>query len=185
MAEPLSDHVYLPPLEPCLKGETVVLSWKLLASALTDPSGHRQSSSAVVDYLTDPLVQSFFTQPGSAFDPPSDKSPHNAAFVKKTAAIQVTPAPNDKYDINTIKEDALWLSKNARINEIAALRVVVIEFQSRPRNQLLGPISNQDVASLREAAGASNAQTTNILPGFNIMSTLDAADIQANFEKPE
>ncbi|OTB20828.1 hypothetical protein K445DRAFT_313314 [Daldinia sp. EC12] len=185
MAEPLSDHVYLPPLEPCLKGETVVLSWKLLASALTDPSGHRQSSSAVVDYLTDPLVQSFFTQPGSAFDPPSDKSPHNAAFVKKTAAIQVTPAPNDKYDINTIKEDALWLSKNARINEIAALRVVVIEFQSRPRNQLLGPISNQDVASLREAAGASNAQTTNILPGFNIMSKLDAADIQANFEKPE
>ncbi|KAI1465148.1 nucleoporin subcomplex protein binding to Pom34-domain-containing protein [Daldinia caldariorum] len=185
MAEPLSDHVYLPPLEPCLKGETVVLSWKLLVSALTDPSGHRQNSSAVVDYLTDPLVQSFFTQPGSAFEPPSDKSSHNAAFVKKTAAIQVTPAPNDKYDINTIKEDALWLSKNARINEIAALRVVVIEFQSRPRNQLLGPISNQDVASLREAAGASNAQTTNILPGFNIVSTLDAADIQANFEKSE
>ncbi|KAI8958005.1 nucleoporin subcomplex protein binding to Pom34-domain-containing protein [Daldinia sp. FL1419] len=185
MAESLSDHVYLPPLEPCLKGETVVLSWKLLASALTDPSGHRQSSSAVVDYLTDPLVQSFITQPGSAFDPPSDKSPHNAAFVKKTAAIQVTPTPNDKYDINVIKEDTLWLSKNARINEIAALRVVVIEFQSRPRDQLLGPISNQDVASLREGAGASNAQTTNILPGFNIGSTLDAADIQANFEKPE
>ncbi|KAI1653242.1 nucleoporin subcomplex protein binding to Pom34-domain-containing protein [Daldinia decipiens] len=185
MAEPLSDHVYLPPLEPCLKGETVVLSWRLLASALTDPSGHRQSSSAVVDYLTDPLVQSFFTKPGSAFDPRSDKSPHNAAFVKKTAAIQVTPTPNDKYDINVIKEDTLWLSKTALINEIAALRVVVIEFQSRPRNQLLSPISNQDVASLREAAGASNAQTTNILPGFNIVSTLDASDIQANFEKPE
>ncbi|KAI1406973.1 nucleoporin subcomplex protein binding to Pom34-domain-containing protein [Hypoxylon sp. FL1857] len=185
MAESLSDDTYLPPLEPCLKGETVVLSWKLVASALTDPSGHRQSSRAVIDYLTDPLVQSFFTKPGSAFDPPSDRSPHHAAFVKKTAAIHVTPTSNDKYDVNVIKEDALWLSKNARINEIAALRVVVIEFQSRPRNQLLGPISNQDVANLREAAGATNSQTTNILPGFKIGSTLDAAEIQANFEKAD
>ncbi|KAI0145645.1 nucleoporin subcomplex protein binding to Pom34-domain-containing protein [Hypoxylon sp. NC0597] len=185
MAEPLSDDVYLPPLEPCLKGETVVLSWKLVASALTDPSGHRQSSRAVIDYLTDPLVQSFFTKPGSAFDPPGDKTPHHAAFVKKTAAIHVTPTSNDKYDINVIKEDALWLSKNARINEIAALRVVVIEFQSRPQNQLLGPISNQDVANLREAAGVANAQTTNILPGFKIGGTIDAAEIQANFEKAD
>ncbi|KAI2469022.1 nucleoporin subcomplex protein binding to Pom34-domain-containing protein [Annulohypoxylon bovei var. microspora] len=184
MAESLSDDVYLPPLEPCLKGENVILSWKSIASALTDPSGHRQGSRAVIDYLTDPLVQSFFTKPGSAFDASSDKNTHHASFVKKTAAIQVTPT-NEKYDINVIKEDALWLSKNARINEIAALRVVVIEFQSRPRNQLLGPISNQDVANLREAAGAANAQTTNILPGFNIGSTLDADEIQANFEKPE
>lgn len=185
MAESLSDDIYLPPLEPCLKGENVILSWKIIASALTDPSGHRQSSRAVVDYLTDPLVQSFFTKPGSAFDPPSDKSPHHASFVKKTAAIQVTPTSNEKYDINVIKEDALWLSKNARINEIAALRTVIIEFQSRPQNQLLGPISNQDVANLREAAGAANAQTTNILPGFNIGSTLDADEIHANFEKAE
>ncbi|KAI1099166.1 nucleoporin subcomplex protein binding to Pom34-domain-containing protein [Jackrogersella minutella] len=185
MAELLSDDVYLPPLEPCLKGENIVLSWKLVASALTDPSGHRQSSRSLVDFLTDPLVQSFFTKPGSAFDPPSDKSPHHSAYVKKTAAIQVTPTSNERYDINVIKEDALWLSKNARINEIAALRIVVIEFQSRPQSQLLGPISNQDVANLREAAGAANAQTTNILPGFNIGTTLDAAEIQVNFEKPE
>ncbi|KAI1393250.1 nucleoporin subcomplex protein binding to Pom34-domain-containing protein [Hypoxylon trugodes] len=185
MAEPLSDNIYLPPLEPCLKGETVILSWKLVASALTDPSGHRQDSPALIDYLTDPLVQSFFTKPGSAFDPPTDKSPHRANFEKKTAAIQVTPAPNDKYDIGVIKEDALWLSKNARINEIAALRAVVIEFQSRSRSQLLGPLSNQDVANLREAAGAANTQTTNILPGLNITSTLDAAEIQVNFEKNE
>ncbi|KAI0382623.1 nucleoporin subcomplex protein binding to Pom34-domain-containing protein [Hypomontagnella monticulosa] len=185
MAESPSDDIYLPPLEPCLKGETVVLSWKLIASALTDPSGHRQSSSLVVDYLTDPLVQSFFTKPGSAFDPPGDKNLHHATFVKKTAAIQVAPAPNDKYDISVIKEDALWLSKNARINEVAALRVVIIEFQSRPQNQLLGPLSNQDVANLREASGAANAQTTNVLPGFKITNTLDAAEIQANFEKPE
>ncbi|KAH8166940.1 hypothetical protein CIB48_g1289 [Xylaria polymorpha] len=185
MAEPLADQLYLPPLEPCLKGETIILSWRLVASALMDPSGHRQSSQIVIDFFNDPLVQSFFTSPSSAFEPSTDKSPHRAAFEKKTAAIHVTPTPNEKYDINVIKEDALWLSKNARINEVAALRVVVVEYQLRPTSQLLGPVSNQDIASLRAAAGAANTQTSNIIPGLNLTANLDASEIQAGFDKPE
>lgn len=150
-----------------------------------DPSGHRQSSQIVIDFFNDPLVQSFFTSPSSAFEPSTDKSPHRAAFEKKTAAIHVTPTPNEKYDINVIKEDALWLSKNARINEVAALRVVVVEYQLRPTSQLLGPVSNQDIASLRAAAGAANTQTSNIIPGLNLTANLDASEIQAGFDKPE
>ncbi|KAI0555044.1 nucleoporin subcomplex protein binding to Pom34-domain-containing protein [Xylaria curta] len=185
MAEPLADQLYLPPLEPCLKGETIILSWKLVASALMDPSGHRQSSQTVIDFFNDPLVQSFFTSPSSAFEPSTEKSPHRATFEKKTAAIHVTPTPNEKYDINVIKEDALWLSKNARINEVAALRVVVVEYQLRPTSQLLGPVSNQDIASLRVAAGASNTQTSNIIPGLNLTANLDASEIQADFDKSQ
>ncbi|KAI1110747.1 nucleoporin subcomplex protein binding to Pom34-domain-containing protein [Nemania sp. NC0429] len=185
MAEPLVDQLYLPPLEPCLRGETIILSWKLVASALLDPSGHRQSSHVVLDFFKDPLIQSFFTSPSSAFEPSGDKSSHHATFEKKTAAIHVTPTPNEKYDINIIKKDALWLSKNARINEVAALRVVVIEHQSRPASQLLGPISNQDVANLRAAAGAGNAQTSNIIPGLSLAGSFDASEIQADFDKPE
>ncbi|TGJ81663.1 hypothetical protein E0Z10_g7100 [Xylaria hypoxylon] len=185
MAEPLADQLYLPPLEPCLRGETIILSWKLVASALMDPSGHRQSSQTVIDFFNDPLVQSFFTSPGSAFEPSTDKSQHHATFEKKTAAIHVTPTPNEKYDINAIKADAVWLSKNARINEVAALRIVVVEYQSRPTSQLLGPISNQDVASLRAAAGAGNTQASNIIPGLSLTATLDASEIQADFDKPE
>jgi nuclear pore complex protein Nup188 len=150
-----------------------------------DPSGHRQSSKTVIDFFNDPLVQSFFTSPSSAFEPPSDKSPYHATFEKKTAAIHVTPTPNDKYDIHIIKEDALWLSRNAHINEVAALRVVVVEYQTRPTSQLLGPISNQDVANLRAAAGAGNTQTSNIIPGLNLTATLDASEIQAEFDKHE
>ncbi|KAI0415775.1 nucleoporin subcomplex protein binding to Pom34-domain-containing protein [Xylaria grammica] len=185
MAEPLADQLYLPPLEPCLKGETIILSWKLVASALMDPSGHRQSSRTVIDFFNDPLVQSFFTSPGSAFEPSSDKGQHHATFEKKTAAIHVTPTPNDKYDINVIKADAVWLSKNASINEVAALRVVVVEYQSRPASQLLGPISNQDIASLRAAAGAGNTQTSNIIPGLSLTASLEASEIRASFDKPE
>ncbi|KAI0199594.1 nucleoporin subcomplex protein binding to Pom34-domain-containing protein [Astrocystis sublimbata] len=185
MAEPLADQLYLPPLEPCLKGETLVLSWKLLASALMDPSGHRQSSQTVVDFFNDPLVQSFFTSPGSAFEPASDKSSHRATFDKKTAAIHVTPTPNEKYDVNVVKEDALWLSRNARINEVAALRVVIVEYQLRPASQLLGPVSNQDLASLRAAAGAATSQTSNVIPGLSLTANLDASEIQAHFDKTE
>ncbi|KAI0166598.1 nucleoporin subcomplex protein binding to Pom34-domain-containing protein [Xylariaceae sp. FL1272] len=185
MAEPLSDHTYLPPLEPCLKGDTVILSWSLVAAALLDPSGHRQSSQAIVDFLTDPLVQSFFTNPGSPFEPSADRSAHRAAFEKKTAAIHVTPTASSKYDINLIKADALWLSKNVRINELAALRVVVVEHQSRPASQLLGPISTQDVANLRAAAGVASTQTSNVLPGLNLIAARDATEIQADFDKLE
>ncbi len=160
-------------------------SWRHIASALADPSGNRQSSRAVIDFLRDPYVQSLFTKPGSAFEPPGGKSSHHDNFVKKTSAVQVTPTPNEKYDINVLKDDALWLSKNARINEVAALRVIVIEFQSRPRSQLLGPISTQDVANIREAAGVTSAHAANILPGLNLSGARDAADIQAEFEKPE
>ncbi|KAI1326095.1 nucleoporin subcomplex protein binding to Pom34-domain-containing protein [Xylariaceae sp. FL0255] len=183
MAEPLSDQVYLPPLEPCLKGETLILSWSLVADALLDPTGHRQSSQAIVDFCTDPYVQSFFKNPGSAFESSSDKNIAAGALEKKTAAIHVTPTPNDKYDIKEIKDDALWLAKNAGINELAALRVVIVEYQSRPSNQLLGPISTHEVANLRAATGAVKTQTSNILPGLSITSTLDAAEIQADFEK--
>ncbi|KAI1811504.1 nucleoporin subcomplex protein binding to Pom34-domain-containing protein [Poronia punctata] len=185
MAEPLADQVYLPPLEACLKGETVLLSWKLVASALLDPSGHRQSSKAIIDFFNDPLVQSFFTSPSSAFESPNGKTQDRDVFEKKTAAIHVTPTANDKYDINVIKDDAKWLSENASIGLVAALRIVVIEFQSRPTSQLLGPISNQDIASLRAAAGASSTQSSNIIPGLNLTATLDASDIQAEFDKPE
>ncbi|KAI0480456.1 nucleoporin subcomplex protein binding to Pom34-domain-containing protein [Xylariaceae sp. FL0804] len=185
MAEPLSDQVYFPPLEACLKGDAVVPSWSIVASALLDSSGHRQNSQTLISFFTDPLVQSFFTQPGSAFDSTGDKSSHRSAFDRKTAAIHVTPTPNDQFDINVIKEDALWLSKNARIDEVAALRVVVVEYQSRARNQLLGPISTQDVTNLRAAVGATNAQTSTVLPGLNIPAINDAAEIHAAFEKPE
>ncbi|KAI2638291.1 nucleoporin subcomplex protein binding to Pom34-domain-containing protein [Xylaria nigripes] len=185
MAEPSADQLYLPPLEPCLKGETIILSWKLVASALMDPSGHRHSSKFIIDFFDDPSVQAFFTSPGSTFEPSNPKTAHHAIFEKKTAAIQVTPTPNEKYDVNVIKEDALWLSKNAGINEVAALRIVVIEHQSRPASQLLSPISNQDVASLRAAVGAGNLQTANIIPGLSLTATLDAAAIRADFDKAE
>lgn len=187
MAPQLVDKVYLPDLEPCLKGEITVLSWRLVASALADTTGHRQGSQAIVDFLTNPAVQAFFTKPGTVFEAVNTNAndPHKQAYETRTSAVQVPPTPNDRFDIKTIKEDSAWLSKNARINLLAALRIVVIEFQSRPRSQLTGPISTQDVANLQEAAGATNAQASNILPGLNLAATRDAVELQSDFEKDD
>ncbi|KAK7996129.1 Nucleoporin [Apiospora marii] len=184
MAPQAVDKVYLPDLEPCLKGETVVLSWRLLAAALSDTTGHRQGSKAVVEFLTNPQIKSLFTKPNTVFEA-GDNDSYKQAFETRTSAVQVTPTPNDKYDVKTIKEDSLWLSKNARINLLAALRVVVIEFQSRARSQLIGAISSQDAVSLQEAAGATNAQTSTVIPGLNLSGLPDAADLESDFEKPE
>lgn len=130
-------------------------------------------------------MQSYFTKPGSAFEPASERSTQYATFERRTAAIHVTPTPNDRYDINTIKDDTRWLSKNAKINEVAALRVVIIEYQARPANQLLGPVSTQDVANMRAAISFGNIQAPNMLPGITLTATHDANEIQADFVKPE
>ncbi|KAK8101079.1 Nucleoporin [Apiospora kogelbergensis] len=184
MAPQAVDKVYLPDLESCLKGETVILSWRLLAAALSDTTGHRQGSKAVVEFLTNPQVQTLFTKPNTVFEA-GDNDSYKQAFETRTSAVQVAPTPNDKYDVKTIKEDSVWLSKNARINLLAALRVVVIEFQSRARSQLVGAISSQDAVSLQEAAGATNAQTSTVIPGLNLSGLPDAADLESDFEKPE
>lgn len=122
-------------------------------------------------------------EPSKVFEPPTARS--KSEFETKTAAINVTPTPNDKYDINTIKADAQWLSQNAKVNESAALRVVVIAFHSRAHSHLMGPLSIQDFVNLQEAAGVGNGQASAILGSADTSTTVDAETIWAEFETVE
>ena len=56
-----------------------------------------------------------------------------------------------------MKEDALWLSEKAQIDETAALRVVVQECQSRAATRLRTPFSEEELAGIRETAGNSTS----------------------------
>ena len=69
-----------------------------------------------------------------------------AAFDQKTAAINVTPSQSGGYDLSEIKNDALWLSKEAQVEEIQALRVVIVELNSRSVNRLLDGINSTEGA---------------------------------------
>lgn len=91
------------------------------------------------------------TRATDPFSPPSAGS--KSAFNTKTAAINVTPSTHGDYDIEAIKKDSLWLSDQVNIDEISALRIVVLEWQNRPSFRLLDEFSEAEKTSLRAAAG--------------------------------
>ncbi|KXX79017.1 hypothetical protein MMYC01_204302 [Madurella mycetomatis] len=171
---------YFPPLEECLTGKKIILSWRIIASALEDSSCDRLASPAVSGFLQDGYVHQLLKEPTKTFEPPSKQS--KLDFETKTGAINIVPSPNDPYDLDTIKDDARWLSKNTNINEVAALRIVLVEYQSRAHNHLTGPLSTQDVANIQEAAGVSDAQASGILALLNVTTVVDAESTWADFE---
>lgn len=158
-------------------------SWKYIATALSDFSGQRQTSSAVIDFFDDDHVHNLLKNPSTVFAPPSDAT--QKEFETRTAPVNVTSASNDAVDIALVKEDAKWLSKTARLNLVAALRVVVVDIQSRPSRHLTGPLSSQDAANLQEAAGLSNGQGSSFLSELGAATASDADEIWTEFEKPE
>ena len=117
----------------------------------------------IESFLTIEKVSELLENPYAAYPPPSVETKN--AFDTKTSAINVTPSSNAQYDIKEIKEDALWLSKAANVNEVSALRIVVEECQSRAAAQLLGPFSEEELASIRVAAG-NNRYSSSIPVGL-------------------
>ncbi|OAA71353.1 Nucleoporin [Cordyceps fumosorosea ARSEF 2679] len=180
---PLSDRIYFPSLEECLSGEKVLLSWKLVATALSDNTGRLQRSSALSEFFSDEYVHGLLKNPIAAFSPPDDASGKD--FETKTAPINVTSASTQKLDIQVLKDDAKWLSKNAKTNLVAALRIVIVEHQSRPSRHLVGPLSSQDATNLHEAAGLKDGQSASFLSDLGSAAALDTDELSAEFEKQD
>jgi nuclear pore complex protein Nup188 len=95
------------------------------------------------------------TQAIHGFPAPSTQS--KSSFETRTAAINVAPASHGHYNIQEIKEDALWLSKEVNLDEVEALRIVTIEWQNQPRDRLRQGLSETERASLHEVLGARSA----------------------------
>lgn len=158
-------------------------SWKLVTTALSDSSGRRQRSNALAEFFSDDYVQGLLKHPANAFSPADDATKKD--YETKTAPINVTSSSTESIDIKQLKEDAEWLSKNAKINLVAALRVEVVEHQSRPSRHLLGPLSSQDATNLHEAAGLKDGQGAAFLSDLGAGAAFDADEIAAEFEKPD
>lgn len=128
--------------------------WKAVLSAITSNEvDEYDKSSALAQFLYDPEVAHLLSQPFDAFPPPSPET--KTRFEQKTSAINVTPSPNSRFDLKVIKEDTLWLSQAVDVDEVSALRIVVVEAQNRTAAQLLGQFSEEELAGIREAAGNS------------------------------
>lgn len=110
---------------------------------------------------------------------PSQQSKN--AFETKTSAINVTPSSSARHNIKEVKEDALWLSKEAQIDEISALRIVVVECQTRAFVQLVGPISNEELTGIQDAAGHGQSA----VPVALLSQGADAEAIQKDFDSQD
>lgn len=159
-------------------------SWKLAATALSDPTGTRQTVESITDFFKDAFVQDLVKNPTKAFAAKLDSA--DAEFETKTAAIHVTPSSNGKYDVKILKEDAQWLARNAKLNLLAALRIALIESQSRAAAHLGGQLSLQDELNLRDAAGDNEAQSSSMsLAIANGAESTDADTLWEKFQKQE
>ncbi|KAF2451907.1 hypothetical protein P171DRAFT_401742 [Karstenula rhodostoma CBS 690.94] len=171
-------------LAKCFKGEQQLITWEIAYSALCDPDTAAKSQP-LRDFLTSDENVAILSSPWAPFPKPSPQE--QAKFESATAPISVTPAQNEHYNLDEVKEDSLWLSKEAQISEYAALRLAVQEWQTRPTVQLLSGLTEEEVLSVKEAAGLTNLGASTFVPNMSILRTPATLDEQTNaqFNSPD
>jgi nuclear pore complex protein Nup188 len=157
-------------------------SWKSAFSAISSNLElGNEHKAAIQRFLADPDVLNLLSNPFEAYPAPSSQT--KATFETRTSAINATPSLTAKYDIKEVKSDALWLSKVAEIDEVSALRIAVEECQSRSSAQLQGPFSEEELTSIREAAGESKYSSP--IPVLLLSQAADAEAFKKEFGTEE
>ncbi|KAL8919292.1 MAG: hypothetical protein Q9208_006857 [Pyrenodesmia sp. 3 TL-2023] len=130
---PVRESTYFPPLDKCLDGRHQLLSWKTTYAGLKQLESGTACES-LEKHLTDSQTLELLKQ---SFSPPSPSTAQTkSSFETKTSAINVVPSARGRYDIKQIQDDSLWLSAEAKVDEVSALRIVILECQTRPAAQL-------------------------------------------------
>ena len=142
-------------------------SWKSTYVALSQ-LGRECDTTTIRRYLTDPQTIHLLAHPFSPFSAPTSQS--NSSFETKTSAINVTPSPHAHYDIKEIKDDTLWLSKETHIDEVAALRIALLEWQTRSAVQLLRGNPGGLAISLNGRGGANGLQASYFDAGSSLLA---------------
>lgn len=133
------EATYFPALDKCLSGSEALIPWKSVYTALSDlPIA--ESNSALESFISDEETREILARPFDPFQKPSPQT--KSKFDTKTAPIHVSQPPNNDYDLQQFKDDALWISKELEIDEISALRCAVVEWQQRPADLLLGKVQS-------------------------------------------
>ncbi|TKA73217.1 hypothetical protein B0A55_07778 [Friedmanniomyces simplex] len=130
----MAEVQYFPPLDKCLAGRDRLIPWKTTYRALCDlPTAlrsatleHFLNTSEAIDILANPLAP---------FPEPSQ--PSKTKFDTRTAPIHVAQSSSGDYDLEQLKKDALWLAQTVKVEEEAALRIAIVEWQERDKDQLV------------------------------------------------
>ena len=119
------------------------------------------NDSFLQKHLTSSHALHILSTPFAPFDRPSSQS--KSSFETRTSAINVSPSPQGEYDIKQIQEDTLWLSKETQIDEVTALRINILEWQSRPISQLLLGDPAENAARLNPRLGGNSLRLSQSL----------------------
>ncbi|KAL6715481.1 hypothetical protein ACLMJK_006442 [Lecanora helva] len=163
---PIGD-AYFPPLDRCLSGEQQLLSWKTTYLALSQPD-HGVGNASLRRHLADPQTIRILTHAYSPFQTANSQT--KSSFETKTSAVNAAPSPDANYDIKQIQEDTLWLSKQTKIDEVSALRITILELQTRSILQLL---QSRDVGQSvynQEDGGVGTFRASALDPGSSIFA---------------
>ncbi|KAK5239272.1 hypothetical protein LTR40_014674, partial [Exophiala xenobiotica] len=107
-------------------------------------------ASLAVEILSGDRPKKILSQPYPSFPKPSPTS--KTSFDTSSAGIR--PSADSLYDVDELKADALWLSKQVNVDELEAFRLAILEWQYRPESRLKEGFSEAEIASLKAALGS-------------------------------
>lgn len=130
----------------------ILSSWRTTYIGLSE-LGEVPGNSSLQKHVTDRQTVDLLTRPFSPYSPPTPQS--KSYFETKTSAINVLPSAQGRYNIKELQDDTRWLSTTTNINEIEALRIAVLEWQTRPAERLLLDSPHDDAADYRKTLSVS------------------------------
>ncbi|KAK4693789.1 hypothetical protein P7C71_g3667, partial [Lecanoromycetidae sp. Uapishka_2] len=150
-------EVYFPPLDS---------SWKTTYVTLSQ-TGDASDSGALRRHLTDPQTVNLLARSLSPSSAPTSQT--KSSFETKTSSINVTPSSHARYDIKQVQDDTLWLSKETKIDEVSALRIAVLEWQTRSAAELLQGSSGDQITLTDGSRGVGQFQASIFDPGSSLL----------------
>ncbi|KAK1146476.1 hypothetical protein N8T08_002905 [Aspergillus melleus] len=159
-----SPDAYFPSLDKCFSGDVQLLSWRGAFLYTSHPEDVVDDTGKLHAFLSRPESVQLLSNCLKLFPPPSATS--KTDFESKTAAIHAETSAQASYNLKEIKDDALWLSQKAGIDETSALRIAVLEWQNRPATRLLSGFAEEESSSLQGATGAENFRVSLAGPSF-------------------
>ncbi|PYH98588.1 hypothetical protein BO71DRAFT_480287 [Aspergillus ellipticus CBS 707.79] len=151
-------EAFFPSLDKCFSGDVQLLSWRRAFLQTCNFNSDADEAERLHAFLSHPESTQILSNCLTTF--PSSSTKSKSDFESKTAAIHVETTAQASYDLKEIKEDALWLSEKAGIDEISALRLTVLEWQNRPATRLLTRFADEEATSLQTATGGDNLRVS-------------------------
>jgi nuclear pore complex protein Nup188 len=136
-----SETTYFPALDKCLSGAEPLIPWTFAYTALSDLSSASQNST-LESFVSDNETCDTLSRLFAPFQQASSQT--KSLFDSKTAPINVSQPPDNDYNLQQLKDDSLWLSKELGIDELSALRCAIMEWQQRPADLLLGKVQSSN-----------------------------------------